>query len=741
MRRLAGAIVGLALGHAAVASAAQTLDAGVPTAGPVLVAGGVAWADATAPTPTLRVSLAGGPARALVAVAPAPGSSLASLSGAGDEITYTVSAYGTAPSTGGGPGLVASTAFSVAPAGGTPVQLLRCDDGNGTPGAAPGDGFTILRGCRAEPTTAGTPATPDVTIDGAVVGSGTAVAAAGAFAAWRAGPTVTVARATPALSVLGTVPAAGAWALTPQGDVVTAAAGVSSAQLAATAPGGPPVAIGEEPGGVFGLTAGAGGVIAFATQGADGSQTIVVRRGAQRLEVARFWPDPRVPGAVATDGTRVAWFSARCGGSDLTVATIGEPPIDQRATPCPVTIGARGGLARTTLSTALACDLRVAPEPCAARVRVRAGGRLIASGTVARSDRAGAPVALTSAGRTLVRGRRRLRAQVEAVREPAGGAPVTTRRAVVFVRGQPAAAAQRVRRSIASSSTASRLQKAKRNSGRASPIGSATKADTGIATTPASRGRRSASSRGVGVAQRRRVGAHEVGPLAGQHGESGGAQPGDQPVVLGAQRVGEGARQQVAGVQRGGRRVLQRRAAGKGQELLDPAHGAHQLGRTAGPADLPAGEGVRLAHRGDRQRALRHARERGQRDVLALQHQVLVDLVGDGDQVVLDAQARRSPPARRRRARDRSGCAGVLSSSSRVRGVIAARARRGPAASAADAAPPAHRRAGHARDRLVAVVDRLQRDHLVAGRRSPSSAQVSASVAPKVTCTSSTSSP
>ena len=57
------------------------------------------------------------------------------------------------------------------------------------------------------------------------------------------------------------------------------------------------------------------------------------------------------------------------------------------------------------------------------------------------------------------------------------------------------------------------------------------------------------------------------------------------------------------------------------------------------PADLPAGEAERLAGRADRERALGHAGERAQRSVLAVEHEVLVDLVGDRDEVVLDAHA------------------------------------------------------------------------------------------------------
>src|SRR3954469_5812147 len=121
MRRLAAVVIVLALGHAAVAAGAQTLDAGVPLAGPVLVAGGVAWADATARTPRLQVSTGGGPPRALVTLARSSddgfyssGSTLSDLSSAGGRIAYLTSSFDTAASKGGGPSLVASSAAAVA---------------------------------------------------------------------------------------------------------------------------------------------------------------------------------------------------------------------------------------------------------------------------------------------------------------------------------------------------------------------------------------------------------------------------------------------------------------------------------------------------------------------------------------------------------------------------------------------------------------------------------------------------
>ncbi len=61
-------------------------------------------------------------------------------------------------------------------------------------------------------------------------------------------------------------------------------------------------------------------------------------------------------------------------------------------------------------------------------------------------------------------------------------------------------------------------------------------------------------------------------------------------------------------------------------------------GGPAGPADLPAGEGERLAVAGDRDRPLGHAGQGGQGDVGApVVDEVLVDLVGDGEEIPLDA--------------------------------------------------------------------------------------------------------
>ena len=103
------------------------------------------------------------------------------------------------------------------------------------------------------------------------------------------------------------------------------------------------------------------------------------------------------------------------------------------------------------------------------------------------------------------------------------------------------------------------------------------------------------------------------------------------------QRPGQRARLLVGHRHAHRRGVLERRAAGEGQELLDRAHARDQVRRPAGPADLPAGQGMRLAQRRGGHRALGHPGQRGQGHVRAVVDQVLVHLVGHRDQVVAAA--------------------------------------------------------------------------------------------------------
>ena len=102
--------------------------------------------------------------------------------------------------------------------------------------------------------------------------------------------------------------------------------------------------------------------------------------------------------------------------------------------------------------------------------------------------------------------------------------------------------------------------------------------------------------------------------------------------------------------------------------------------------------------------------------MLAVEDEVLVDLVGDDEQVVLDAQLGDRARAPSRENTLPVGLCGELSSSSRVRGVIARRelvgverrSRAGAACTTRRCAP------GHRDARGVRVVVRLERDDLVA---------------------------
>src|SRR5712692_3753087 len=77
-----------------------------------------------------------------------------------------------------------------------------------------------------------------------------------------------------------------------------------------------------------------------------------------------------------------------------------------------------------------------------------------------------------------------------------------------------------------------------------------------------------------------------------------------------------------------------------GQKVVDLANAGGQSGRGDQPADAPARDGVGLAGAADRDGPLRHAWQSRQADVAAAVHEVLVDLIGDGDRVVLDAKVR-----------------------------------------------------------------------------------------------------
>ena len=165
----------------------------------------------------------------------------------------------------------------------------------------------------------------------------------------------------------------------------------------------------------------------------------------------------------------------------------------------------------------------------------------------------------------------------------------------------------------------------------------------------------------------------------------------------------------------GGDRLLQRRRRADGDEVVHLTNAAAERRRRDDPSDAPTGDRERLARAGDRHRSLGHARQRRDRDVRALIPDVLVDLVGHRDGVVLDAERRdelelfpRKHPTRRvvrrvhndrlRARRERGaqlvGIEDVLRRTER----------------------DVHRlRAGDVRIRAVVLVERLEHDDLVAG--------------------------
>src|SRR5262249_59294280 len=74
------------------------------------------------------------------------------------------------------------------------------------------------------------------------------------------------------------------------------------------------------------------------------------------------------------------------------------------------------------------------------------------------------------------------------------------------------------------------------------------------------------------------------------------------------------------------------------QEVVDFSDAVGQRRWSDEPADAPAGDRIGLAGAADRDRALRHSGQRGDTDVLAFVDEVLIDLVRDGDRVMLLAQ-------------------------------------------------------------------------------------------------------
>ena len=133
----------------------------------------------------------------------------------------------------------------------------------------------------------------------------------------------------------------------------------------------------------------------------------------------------------------------------------------------------------------------------------------------------------------------------------------------------------------------------------------------------------------------------EVGPLGHHHVEAGALEGRGQEVSAGGVftlELGEVLPCVIPeGVGHGG---LEGRGDGVVQELVGGLCAVHKLPRTGGPPDLPPREGVGLSSAGQGEGALPHAGKTGKGQVHGVvEDQVLVHLVGEDDQVVLDAHS------------------------------------------------------------------------------------------------------
>ena len=160
-----------------------------------------------------------------------------------------------------------------------------------------------------------------------------------------------------------------------------------------------------------------------------------------------------------------------------------------------------------------------------------------------------------------------------------------------------------------------------------------------MATTPQRRGRARQNSWAlIPGATGRDVGRGEVGGRRAVDLVAQAVQPVAEQVPLGGQLAGERTEGVGGKAQAVRHRELEGSRAGVGEELLGRPHRGDQRRGGTHPSHLPTREGEGLAARGDGHRALRHAGQRGQGDVGTLEDEVLVDLVGDRQDVVGPAQ-------------------------------------------------------------------------------------------------------
>ena len=143
----------------------------------------------------------------------------------------------------------------------------------------------------------------------------------------------------------------------------------------------------------------------------------------------------------------------------------------------------------------------------------------------------------------------------------------------------------------------------------------------------------------VGEPERTDVGGGEVRSLRRDHPQTELLQPGTEPVPLAREVGAEAVEVAVRQPQAHGHRLLERPTGHIRQVLTDHPHRSDEVGRTAGPPDLPACEGEGLPARTHCQRALPHPRQAGDRDVhVVVEPEVLVRLVGDHEEVVVDGE-------------------------------------------------------------------------------------------------------
>ena len=159
-----------------------------------------------------------------------------------------------------------------------------------------------------------------------------------------------------------------------------------------------------------------------------------------------------------------------------------------------------------------------------------------------------------------------------------------------------------------------------------------------MATTPQRPGSRRQNSTPSSSPNASDVDQGEVGGHGSEDLEAGAEEPVAQSVAPEGQLRRRPVEERIGQAEAHGHRRLEGGAVDVGQELLGGADGGHHRCRAADPADLPPGEGEGLPGAGDGQGPVSHAGQGRQGNVAPLEDQVLVDLVGDHQQVGLDTE-------------------------------------------------------------------------------------------------------